>query len=539
MAYPLPNQELIHQLSLLEEHYHHFDVIPHTWYQSLVDSRNLPKTTAILLLAEIVQWYRLVPIYDIQTKQIISYQKKFKSDLLQKSYKDFYLKFGFSKVQSRKALEFLEEKHLIFREFRDLKEGSIPLSNVMYIGIYPENIAKMSNSIIKKEFDSHPPVPEKMISSYAKNPTLIINSVGGSDQMMMTYTKITSEITQNLRKSEKSGRSLTFSKEENLFLNELLAIKPYQGSPIKENNATWWIKSFGIEAIKIALAVYWQRVNHALEHPDFEAPREIGACIRDALNKNTQVYQVGPYQTKQKPVLTQKDKAIEESQSIQPIDNQPLIYSKAVQKPAIPKVAEVKPSKLATVQLKHDQGLIPTPPQIVGSQTRQQSDKLHTSKSQVSKPSRPFMAFNEEEKKCLRYLLSYKPVQGEALCEKEATWWIKSFGVTKVKNALQVYAQQVDKASKNPTIAMPKSIGAYVRHALNKGLQPCRETDLSNKSFAERLKVQLHWSDLIITEKYCRVENTGKDWSYNMPESLFQMSLRQFYENYFAQERYA
>jgi len=99
---------------------------------------------------------------------------------------------------------------------------------------------------------------------------------------------------------------------------------------------------------------------------------------------------------------------------------------------------------------------------------------------------------NEEDKKCLRYLLSYKPVRGESLCERESTWWIKSFGVAKVKIALQVYTQQVDKASKGPNLPMPQSMGAYARYALNHGLQPCRDMDLKNKQFAAQMKEKLH-----------------------------------------------
>lgn len=57
------------------------------------------------------------------------------------NYKYFNKKFGFSEIQSRNALIFLENKGLIFRGFRAMKIGPDLLNNVMYIGIYPEKIS--------------------------------------------------------------------------------------------------------------------------------------------------------------------------------------------------------------------------------------------------------------------------------------------------------------------------------------------------------------------------------------------------------------
>ncbi|WP_011175952.1 hypothetical protein [Candidatus Protochlamydia amoebophila] len=51
----------------------------------------------------------------------------------------------------------------------------------------------------------------------------------------------------------------TFNSDEKKFLNYLLHLKPVQGDCIEEKHATWWIKNFGIEKIKIALQVYWQQ----------------------------------------------------------------------------------------------------------------------------------------------------------------------------------------------------------------------------------------------------------------------------------------
>jgi len=80
---------------------------------------------------------------------------------------------------------------------------------------------------------------------------------------------------------------------------------------------------------------------------------------------------------------------------------------------------------------------------------------------------------------------------------------------------------------------MPESIGAYVRAALDKGTQPCRESDNRNKAFAIRFKNEFGWTELTITEKYCRAEQIGKEWLYNLPETLFVDSLKSSYENFY------
>ena len=110
----------------------------------------------------------------------------------------------------------------------------------------------------------------------------------------------------------------------------------------------------------------------------------------------------------------------------------------------------------------------------------------------------------------------------------------QNFGMEKIKTALQVYWQQVEKAKNDSKTPIPKSLGAYVREALNKGTQPCRESDRKNKAFAEHFKKQVGWSELTTTEKYCRAEGIGKEWYYNLPEGVFAESLKISFENYYS-----
>ncbi|KIC70791.1 hypothetical protein [Candidatus Protochlamydia amoebophila] len=100
---------------------------------------------------------------------------------------------------------------------------------------------------------------------------------------------------------------------------------------------------------------------------------------------------------------------------------------------------------------------------------------------------------------------------GDPIEKKRATRWIKNFGIEKIKIALQIYWQQVEKAKANSKIPMPINLEAYVRQALNNGTQPCKDADRENKSIAKQFKNEMEWTDLTITEKYCRAEELGKE----------------------------
>ena len=135
------------------------NIIPNEWYNHLKNINGKVQTNALLILADLVYWYRPVPIYDIKTGQLNRYGKKFKEDLLQRSYKNLEEKFGLSKNQIRDALIFLEEKNLVFREFRDIKIGNHIINTVMYLGIKPEKILEISgsnNTSVKKQIKECP-----------------------------------------------------------------------------------------------------------------------------------------------------------------------------------------------------------------------------------------------------------------------------------------------------------------------------------------------------------------------------------------------
>ncbi|WP_068470655.1 hypothetical protein [Candidatus Protochlamydia phocaeensis] len=490
------------------------NIIPNEWYLHLRNEKNKIQTNAALILADIVYWYRPVPRYDINTKQVVGYGKKFKEDLLQLGYRYFREKFGLSDGQIRSALTFLEEKGLIYREFRDIVVGGYQLNNVLHIGICPEKIASISNS-------------------NSSDCTLFkINAIPSQSKLDAKSSKEDHlPIPPQPQIVKEKDWSLKFTAEQKQFLAYLLSIKPEVGEPIEKNHATWWIKNYGIEKIKVALQVYCERVEKAKNDSTVPMPQNIGKYVRKALNDNIQ------------PIKEEKQNQAPSSQSSLPyseISNQGSENFEGGPKKNVNTNTQTSLTSLSVSEINDRSESMTFQNEIqkrkaTGNIIKPSSLNSQTTKKDFKKPyKKPDWkeSFNSEEQKFLSYLLRLHPEKGDPIEENHATWWIKHFGIEKIKIALQVYWQQVEKAKKDSNVPMPQSIGAYVRGALNKGTQPCRENDCRNKAFADEFKRQYGWSELTITEKYCRVEGSGKEWYYHLPEAVFVNSVKSFFENY-------
>lgn len=121
------------------------NIIPIEWFTHIKLANEKPDTVSILILADIVYWYRPTTVRDEASGRIIEYRKKFKADLLQRSYKELESQFGFGRSQIKDALQRLEQIGLVKRIFRTLNHQSSVLHNVMFIQIYPAKIIEITN----------------------------------------------------------------------------------------------------------------------------------------------------------------------------------------------------------------------------------------------------------------------------------------------------------------------------------------------------------------------------------------------------------
>ena len=101
------------------------NVIPSAWYQTIRKESGKPYLNAIVILADIVYWYRAAEVRSEGTGELVGYKKKFKADLLQRNYQQIADQFGISKRDASNAIVELENLGVVKRIFRKLNMGGI------------------------------------------------------------------------------------------------------------------------------------------------------------------------------------------------------------------------------------------------------------------------------------------------------------------------------------------------------------------------------------------------------------------------------
>jgi len=153
------------------------NIIPVNWFSTFKLSNGKPDVNAIIILSEIVYWHRPSVIRDEETGQITGIKKKFKADLLQRSYGSFSDQFGLTKIQVRDALDRLENFGVIKKYFRTITVNNTKLNNVLFIDLITPVLFKVTT-----------------LSSYNLGGYQVINAEAPHLELD-TNTKTTTEIT--------------------------------------------------------------------------------------------------------------------------------------------------------------------------------------------------------------------------------------------------------------------------------------------------------------------------------------------------------
>jgi hypothetical protein len=122
------------------------NVIPLSWFDHIKFADGKPHANAIMILADVVYWYRPVEIRDERTGRVTEYRKKFEGKYLQRSNGDIAAQFGFTTKQVRHALDTLEafgvlRLHVV--KSMKSKDGK-PLGNVPYIELDFDKLAEIT-----------------------------------------------------------------------------------------------------------------------------------------------------------------------------------------------------------------------------------------------------------------------------------------------------------------------------------------------------------------------------------------------------------
>lgn len=120
------------------------NVIPSVWFKTVVNDKGKPYLLAIMILSEIVYWYRPVEVRDENTGEFLGYRTKFSRDLLQKSYKDLAEYYQVSKRQVTDAVIALEKLGVIKRNFRTIEKNGVQCNNVLFIELNPDKLRDLT-----------------------------------------------------------------------------------------------------------------------------------------------------------------------------------------------------------------------------------------------------------------------------------------------------------------------------------------------------------------------------------------------------------
>lgn len=120
------------------------NVIDNGWIENLRYDNGKPNMNAIMILSEIVYWYKPTLVRDEITGEVKGYKKKFKADKLQKSYEALGDRIGITKRQAKACCDFLKKKGLITVEFRRVTVNGRMYNNVMFVEPVVENLKKIT-----------------------------------------------------------------------------------------------------------------------------------------------------------------------------------------------------------------------------------------------------------------------------------------------------------------------------------------------------------------------------------------------------------
>lgn len=121
------------------------NIIPISWFKHVKFKNNKPDLLGIMILSEIIYWYRAREERDESTGQIKGYKKKFEADMLQRSYQSFADQFGVSKKQVQEAIYRLRDNGFIVVELRNIvTETKQTLANVTFLAPVPQSIYEIT-----------------------------------------------------------------------------------------------------------------------------------------------------------------------------------------------------------------------------------------------------------------------------------------------------------------------------------------------------------------------------------------------------------
>lgn len=207
------------------------NIIPFNWFSEFKFKNGKPDLNAIVILSEIVYWYRPKIIRDEEIGMTVGMSKRFKADLLQRSYDSFSSQFGLTKRQVKDCIDRLCEHGVIYREFRTVQTNATTLFNVLFIGVNAGVLSSVSmyhpptlERTTPLRLNVPPPTLERNTYTETTTETTNTDTKGYSE----AFERFWSEYPRSKRKGSKSEANKTyrkFEKDSDLILSVLQKFK--------------------------------------------------------------------------------------------------------------------------------------------------------------------------------------------------------------------------------------------------------------------------------------------------------------------------
>lgn len=252
------------------------NIIDHTWPFIVTTEADRPDTQAIMLLAHIVYWYR--PSYEPHVDGTVRIGKKYKGDLLQRSYAEIEKMLGLTKRQAQEAFDTLERLDLAYRELRTVEVSGIKIANVLFIRLNHKNLANKRDEYLKKfipSYENSYDPPTKLSQPHDK--IVMTNTYNNKENTQIC--KVNDRASPSLTSSKKKGKSLFKGKDQ--FDPDKLACFEWLktlGIDTTEDTLSWWAKNYTME-----------RLQEVYQEVSKRKPKSIGAYMHKLLKSQATV----------------------------------------------------------------------------------------------------------------------------------------------------------------------------------------------------------------------------------------------------------
>ena len=254
------------------------NVIPQSWYKTIKKETGKPYLNAIVILADIVYWYRPTEQRDESTGQTVSLKKKFKSDMLQRSYAQIADQFGITKRDATNAIVAIEKLGVVKRHFRKLEVGGMTLNNVLFLELVPSALQALT-------FPAETGTAATSDTYHPNKGQGTLKLETPSTQTVDTNTKTTQETTPEISTEKKRGKAKAFIPPTREEVAEYIHEMNYGLDPdefMDKNEMRGWILNTGkpMKDWKAAVRIFernrkkWQKADSVqtpiMQHTDEE-----------------------------------------------------------------------------------------------------------------------------------------------------------------------------------------------------------------------------------------------------------------------------